>query len=74
MEHCLTCCQRGRCEVGINLSRTHSLLRHLAPLQYRRYTDIIMRRAATNNCPVEAEAICVIRGHIRRRPELAHAC
>ncbi len=66
MEHCLKCSRRGRCEVGINLCRTHSLLRHLAPSECRRHTDIIMRRAAAGNCPIDAEATRLSRGDSRR--------
>lgn len=73
MHHCLICGRRGRCEVGINLCNTYSLLRHLAPLDYRRHTDIIMRRAVPGHCPMDVEAACAPRRCTRHSREWAQA-
>ncbi len=73
MEHCLTCRHRSQCEIGIDLGRTYNLLRHLAPADYRRHTDIIMRRAAAGHCPIEVEAVRALRACPRRGQELAPA-
>ncbi len=62
MERCLTCGHRGRCEVGTDLCRTDGLLRRLAPSKCRRHIRRAMRRAASDNWSVHAEAICAVRG------------